>query len=68
MKNEKTMKKDIYIKPVTENVIAATEQLLITASPGISDEPWDPDMPIDAKEGFFGSDDQVAQPHNLWDD
>ena len=42
------MKKKLYIEPKTYNISLATEQLMITASPGVGDG-YDPGAGIDSK-------------------
>lgn len=62
------MKKKQYITPQTESYLFAIENLMLTASPGISDEEFDPDHDeVGAKKnpGFWGSDYPRYSP---WDD
>ncbi len=42
-----------YIKPVTEATSLKLEQTMITASPGISDDGYNPSDPIDSRSVFI---------------
>lgn len=42
-----------YIKPVTEATSLKLEQTMITASPGISDDGYNPIDPIDSRSVFI---------------
>ena len=61
------MKKKIYIIPSTEHHSFPTESLMITASPGVSNEEFDPGSDeIGAKEE--NSFDTEYPHHSLWED
>jgi hypothetical protein len=65
-----TMKKKLYIEPKTYNISLATEQLMITASPGVGDG-YDPGAGIDSKgSNFFEEDeeeeDEPQYPFSVW--
>ena len=64
------MKKKVYSKPQTEIIRASHESLLITASPGVSNEVFDPnDDEIAAKEDPFDNEgDSWRQTKSLWND
>ncbi len=64
------MKKKKYIKPFIEDYRFLSEGLMITASPGISNEEFDPDNDgIGAKPGLiFEDDDWKKSGSNLWED
>lgn len=64
------MEKKLYIQPVTEVVTAKSENLMISASPGVGDKDYDTNSPIDSKAGdFFDSEGSDELPHyNLWDE
>ena len=55
---------------MTEQITIPVEQLMITASPGISDGGYDPSQPSDAKKHEFLDDDDWGNYKNpdLWDD
>lgn len=62
------MKKKEYIKPQTESIHLSLENLMITASPGVSNEEFDPSTDeIGAKQGtFFDNEDWPS--FNAWED
>lgn len=62
------MNKKQYVQPITEFATLKAEKLLIIASPGIGSD-YNPDDPIDSKEGgFWDSEDELFKKSNLWDD
>lgn len=64
------MERKRYIRPVTEQITIPVEQLMITASPGISEGGYDPSQPSDAKKHEFQDEDDWDDYKNpdLWDD
>lgn len=65
------MEKKEYITPLTETYHFDAEGLMITASPGVSNEEFDPDNDeIGAKEGFYlyYEEDTPTKHFNVWDD
>lgn len=65
------MEKKLYNAPFTECILVGAEKIMITASPGVSDEEWDTDQGIDAKSGLFFLDkegEDGSRPHSFWDD
>jgi len=67
------MEKKKYIKPETETIRVSLDGLMITASPGVSNEEFDPDNDeIGAKKGsfFFDEEDEgwVKPGFNAWED
>lgn len=64
------MKKKLYIEPKTYNISLATEQLMITASPGVDDN-YDPSAGVDSKgSNCFEEDeeeeDEPQYPFSVW--
>ena len=64
------MKKKLYIEPKTYNISLATEQLMITASPGVGDD-YDPGAGADSKgSNCFEEDeeeeDEPQYPFSVW--
>lgn len=65
------MGKKLYNAPSTECILVGAEKIMITASPGVSDEEWDTDQGIDAKSGLLFRDkegEDGSRPHSFWDD
>lgn len=65
------MGKKLYNAPFTECILVGAEKIMITASPGVSDEEWDTDQGIDAKSGLLFRDkegEDGSRPHSFWDD
>lgn len=64
------MKKKQYIVPSTEQVRLLLDQLMIIASPGVGGT-YDPNLPIDAKEGFFDEEEtdnsMEYEKFSVWD-
>ena len=62
------MKKKEYIRPQTDIICVSHENLMITASPGVSNEEFDPDNDeIGAKQGtFFDNEDWPS--FDAWED
>ena len=61
------MKKKLYIEPKTYNISLATEQLMITASPGVGDD-FDPGAGADSKGSncFEEEEDGPQYPFSVW--
>ena len=64
------MKKKLYIEPKTYNISVATEQLMITASPGVGDD-YDPGAGVDSKgSNCFEEDEEeeneLQYPFSVW--
>ena len=64
------MKKKLYIEPKTYNISLATEQLMITASPGVDDN-YDPGAGADSKgsncfEEEEEEEDELQYPFSVW--
>ena len=64
------MKKKLYIEPKTYNISLATEQLMITASPGVGDD-FDPGAGADSKgSNCFEEDEEeeneLQYPFSVW--
>lgn len=65
------MEKKPYSAPFTERFLVASEKIMITASPGVSDEEWGTNQGIDAKSGLLFRDEKGkdgSRPHSFWDD
>ena len=65
------MEKKLYNAPFNECILVGAEKIMITASPGVSDEEWDTDQGIDAKSGLLFRDkegEDGSRPHSFWDD
>ena len=64
------MKKKLYIEPKTYNISLATEQLMITASPGVGDG-YDPGAGVDSKGSNCFDDEEEEEnelqyPFSVW--
>lgn len=64
------MKKKLYIEPKTYNISLATEQLMITASPGVDDN-YDPGAGVDSKGSNCFDDEEEEEnelqyPFSVW--
>jgi hypothetical protein len=64
------MKKKLYIEPKTYNISLATEQLMITASPGVGDD-FDPGAGADSKGSNCFEEDEEEEdgpqyPFSVW--
>ena len=64
------MKKKLYIEPKTYNISLATEQLMITASPGVGDD-FDPGAGADSKGSNCFEEDEEQEdgpqyPFSVW--
>ncbi len=63
------MKKKLYIEPKTYNISLATEQLMITASPGVGDD-FDPGAGADSKgSNYFDEEEEeneLQYPFSVW--
>ena len=64
------MKKKLYIEPKTYNISLATEQLMITASPGVGDD-YDPGAGADSKGSNCFEEDEEEEdgpqyPFSVW--
>ena len=64
------MKKKLYIEPKTYNISMATEQLMITASPGVGDD-FDPGAGADSKGSNCFEEDEEEEdgpqyPFSVW--
>ena len=57
-----------YITPAIKVVRMNSENIMLTASPGVSDGEWDPTEPIDAKENgaFEEETDDDFPNHGSW--
>ena len=58
------MKKKLYIEPKTYNISLATEQLMITASPGVGDD-FDPGAGADSKGSNCFEEDEEEEGQDL---
>lgn len=63
------MKRNTYIPPLTEHIILPTDSIMLTASPGVSTNPYNPSMPVGAKPNLFNEDGfETEQIHySIWD-
>ena len=64
------MKKKLYIEPKTYNISLATEQLMITASPGVGDD-FDPGAGANSKGSNCFEEDEEEEdgpqyPFSVW--
>lgn len=64
------MEKRTYLAPVTKTVHINSENLMLTASPGIGGD-YDPTKPIEAKRSDFFEEDETGETwpaNNGWDE
>lgn len=64
------MKKNTYITPQIEHIILPTEAMMLTATPGVSSQPYNPSIPVGAKPVPFNEDEIAPEPTHyfLWDE
>ena len=61
-------KKSLYIAPTMQMTYAESEQLMITASPGVDEGGYEEGGPIDGKRRFDDEEWMETQSTSLWDD